>query len=150
MIKIVTGDLLYAAEDIIGHQVNCKSVMGSGIARAIRDRYEAAYVGYMNYCHGKKPHDLLGSCHVVDVGNGRFVAHLFGQLNYGREKQLYTRYDALENALRKLCEFAKSNQLSVALPYNIGCGLANGNWNVVERIIARVFDDIEVTLYKVK
>ncbi|GFN32439.1 hypothetical protein PCURB6_26990 [Paenibacillus curdlanolyticus] len=147
VIKIVEGDLMNATENIIGHQVNCQSVMGSGVARAIRDTYEAAYVGYMNYCDGKEPYDLLGTCHLVDIGNGKFVAHLFGQLNYGRTKYRYTDYIALKEALYKLKVIAKRNNLSVALPYNIGCGLANGDWKVVSQIIEEVFEDYEVTLY---
>ncbi|MET3289633.1 UNVERIFIED_CONTAM: O-acetyl-ADP-ribose deacetylase (regulator of RNase III) [Brevibacillus sp. OAP136] len=36
---IKKGDLLQASEPIIGHQVNCQGVMGSGIAKAIWVRY---------------------------------------------------------------------------------------------------------------
>ena len=38
MIKTVVGDLLDATEDIIVQQVNCRSVMGSGVAKAIYTR----------------------------------------------------------------------------------------------------------------
>ena len=31
MLKVIDGDLLDAKEDIIGHQVNCQGVMGSGV-----------------------------------------------------------------------------------------------------------------------
>ncbi|WP_396136111.1 hypothetical protein [Brevibacillus brevis] len=36
-VKIVNGDLLQATEDIIGHQVNCQCVMGSGVAKFERE-----------------------------------------------------------------------------------------------------------------
>lgn len=36
MIKIIQGDLLEAKENIIAHQVNCKGVMGSGVAKQIK------------------------------------------------------------------------------------------------------------------
>ena len=39
MVKIVVGDLLNAAEDIIVQQVNCRSAMGSGLAKAIYTRW---------------------------------------------------------------------------------------------------------------
>ena len=39
MIKTVVGDLLDATEDIIVQQVNCRSVMGSGVAKAIYTRW---------------------------------------------------------------------------------------------------------------
>jgi hypothetical protein len=47
-----------------------------------------------------------------------------------------------------LKEEAKKQGLRVALPYNIGCGLANGEWSVVEPMIEEVFSDYEVMLYK--
>lgn len=150
MIRIVEGNLLDATENIIGHQVNCQGVMGSGVAKAIKDRWKSAYFGYINYCYGKHPYDLLGDMLLVDLGERRFVGHLFGQLNYGRNKVRYTDYEALKEALIKLKTVAEHNKLSVALPYGIGCGLANGDWNVVYKIIEEVFQDYEVSLYKLK
>lgn len=50
MIKIIEGNLLEASEDIIGHQVNCQSVMGSGIAKSIRDKYSELYPSYKQFC----------------------------------------------------------------------------------------------------
>lgn len=43
---------------------------------------------------------------------------------------------------------AKDLKLTVCMPYKIGCGIANGDWETVENIIAKVFEDYEVTLYK--
>ncbi|MFD1905034.1 Appr-1-p processing enzyme family protein [Paenibacillus rhizoplanae] len=91
---------------------------------------------------------MLGHCQLVQTG-AKYTANLFGQLNYGRSKTRYTDYAALEKALATLKTEAKAKGLSVALPYNIGCGLANGEWSVVERIIGTVFEDYEVTLYKI-
>lgn len=148
MIKIIEGNLLDASEDIIGHQVNCQGVMGSGVAKSIKDKWRTAYIGYSNYCFEKNPCDLLGELLLVNVSDNKFIAHLFGQQNYGRRKVRYTDYDALEQALHKLRTVAERNKLSVALPYNIGCGLANGDWNVVYEIIDKVFSDYQLTLYK--
>lgn len=149
MARIVKGNLLNAIEDIIGHQVNCQGVMGSGVAKGIKDKWRAAYNGYCNYCHDKNPYELLGDSLIIDVGS-KYVAHLFGQLNYGRVKERYTDYDALRNALHSLKEVAKRSDLSIALPYGIGCGLANGEWSTVYQIIDDVFSDYEVALYKLE
>ncbi|WP_051286974.1 hypothetical protein [Paenibacillus taiwanensis] len=92
---------------------------------------------------------LLGQCQIVHTGS-KVVANLFGQLNYGRQKTVYTNYEDLKAALETLRDYAALNHLSVALPYNIGCGLANGDWNVVSHILSDVFMEYEVTLYKLK
>ena len=73
---IVHGDLLKASEDIIGHQVNCKGVMGSGVDKLIKEKYPEAF-----------------------CANGKTVANLFAQLKYGRGKEQYTDYSAEETVL---------------------------------------------------
>lgn len=71
-------------------------------------------------------------------------------MNYGRQKVRYTDYDALRSALVSLKRLAVDHDRTVALPWMIGCGLANGDWNVVYKIIEEVFEDYEVSLYKLK
>jgi O-acetyl-ADP-ribose deacetylase (regulator of RNase III) len=149
MIKIVEGNLLEASEDILGHQVNCQSVMRSGIAKSLRDKYSNLYPSYKQFCKNHNPHDLLGKCHIVKTG-GKYTANIFGQLNYGKQKVRYTDYDALREGLISLKVRAVKHNLSVALPWMIGCGLANGDWDVVYKIIDEVFEDYEVSLYKMK
>lgn len=146
-IRIIQGDFIKAEEDVLGHQVNCQGVMGSGIAKALRDTYSNLYPSYKEFCANHPPHELLGKCQIVKT-DSKYVANVFGQLNYGRRKVRYTDYDALKSGLKTLRDNAEKNNLSVALPYNIGCGLANGEWNVVEGIIENVFNDYDVTLYK--
>lgn len=44
MIEIIEHDLLMLDCDIICHQVNCQSVMGSGIAKQIKTKYPNVYI----------------------------------------------------------------------------------------------------------
>jgi O-acetyl-ADP-ribose deacetylase (regulator of RNase III) len=150
MIKFVHGNLLDATENIICHQVNCQGVMGSGLAKQIRDKYPSVYLKYNSFCNGKSPKELLGQMQIVQLSGDKGVANLFGQLNYGRDKSvIYTDYHALHNSFLQLKDFAEFRELSVAIPYNIGCGLANGDWNVVRGIIETTFKDCDyVTIYK--
>ncbi|WP_139991842.1 macro domain-containing protein [Paenibacillus paridis] len=148
-VKIIQGDLTNAKEDILGHQVNCQGVMGSGIARVIRTKYPEAYHAFIEKSKNTSNHKkLLGECQLIDSKGDKKIANLFGQFYFGKSSQLYTDYDALRKALTTLKQRAAEAQLSVALPYNIGCGLANGDWNVVSNIIEEVFEDYEVTLYQ--
>jgi len=43
---------------------------------------------------------------------------------------------------------AKKNNLSIAIPYGIGCGLAGGKWDIVYDIIEEVFNDYDVVIYR--
>jgi len=146
---IVNGDLLKASEDIIGHQVNCKGVMGSGVAKLIKEKYPEAFEFYKDKCNATvDKQELLGVCQLVESAKGKTIANLFGQLKYGRGKEQYTDYAALEGALIDLKNSAMKTNSSIALPFNIGCGLANGSWDVVSKMIDEIYSDYDVTLYK--
>lgn len=150
MIKIVEGNLLNATEDIIGHQVNCKGVMGSGVALQIRNKYPEAYQQYQFFYHTfcKNPEKMLGMCQLVEITDtNKYVANLYGQLDYGRGKQ-QTNTNMLKTALIKLKNKAKDKSLSVALPYKIGSDRGGADWTEVSTIIDEVFSDYEVILYK--
>lgn len=148
MIKIVDGDILQAKENIIAHQTNCLGVMGSGLAKQIRAKYPNVFEQYRKFFINNK-FTALGQCQIVKAEDDKYIANLFGQYNYGRDKQ-YTDYKALEEALFSLKVSAKDHNKSVAIPFAIGCGLAGGSWDIVYKIIENVFDDYDVTLYKWK
>lgn len=146
-----SGDLLDCHENIIAHQVNCQGVMGAGLAKAIKSKYPVVFEKYQSACKWSDFKDssvLLGACQIVEVEKDKkWVANLFGQDRYGKGKQ-FTDYDALRRALTKLREHAEKHQLSVALPDQLGCGLAGGDWNIVRRMIEEVFHNYYVTIYK--
>ena len=60
MVNYVKGNLLDSDCDYICHQVNCQGVMGSGIARQIRERWPRVYDGYKNFCKYVGSDSLLG------------------------------------------------------------------------------------------
>jgi O-acetyl-ADP-ribose deacetylase (regulator of RNase III) len=151
MIKIVEGNILNATEKLICHQVNCMGVMGSGLAKQLRNKYPKLYTSYKKFCKECKdnnPKTLLGDVQTVPMPDGKVIVNLFGQYGYGRDKQ-YTDYKALKESLESILCIAKMcDNDSIALPYALGCGLAGGDWNVVYRIIKEVFNDYDVTIYK--
>ena len=59
MVEICNGDVLDSGADVICHQVNCRGVMGAGIARQIKKRYYWAYEQYKARCNKYKGADLL-------------------------------------------------------------------------------------------
>lgn len=132
--ELVQKDILTIRKGIICHQVNCMGVMGSGIAKAIRDKWPMVYEDYSKVCSEIPPHQLLGMYQLVEVADQLYVCNLFGQFNYGRAHgKVYTQYDAFESSLLGLCnsEVAK-NGLWVYVPYRIASNLAGGKWEEVE------------------
>lgn len=134
--KFMLGDLLDVQEGIIVHQVNCRRRMASGIARQIRDKYPKHYEDYMN------TDPELGNVCISHVGDRLYVAGTFSQDGYGYTKEItYTDYNALFAALETVNTYSVKTGLQVYLPYKIGCGLGNGDWDTVLYIIKRTIPD---------
>lgn len=143
-IKIIEGNLLEINVNVIAHQVNCKGVMGAGLAKQIRSRYPDVYTSYKKACNAQT--DLLGKVQLVATPDCR-VANLFSQSNYGTGK-CYTNYEALAMCLTKLRYRMETLGLKeLGLPYGLGCGLAGGDWKIVYEIIRDVFTPSEITVY---
>jgi O-acetyl-ADP-ribose deacetylase (regulator of RNase III) len=146
MIYRIVGDLLKQDKvDIICHQANTKGVMGAGIALQIKRIYPEVYQKYKLYCD-QYGSDLLGKTLYVNCNDGKIVANLFGQDGFGRGF-CQTDYTALDMALSKLANTANLTQKSVGLPYKMGCGLAGGDWKIVNEIIEKYFGNSKVNCY---
>lgn len=149
MIEVIHANILTAKEDIIVQQVNCRGVMGAGLALAIRKKYPEVYDKYMIACNTVNPEDLLGKVQKVITYDNKIIINMFSQLNYGRGS-VQTDYEAMRKCLYKIYLYAKLNKLTVAIPYNIGCGLAGGTWAKVLNIIDKTFKDKSIIkLYKI-
>lgn len=154
MISIIKGDITNAKENIICHQVNCQGVMGSGVAKALFTKYPQMKKDYLEYyaenSESHLPEDLLGRVIFTRIAKNQYIASVFGQLSYGRHKGVvYTNYEALEDGLKYVGKIAGDDK-SIAIPYFIGCGLANGSWDIVYDIIDCVLGDKNVVLYQYK
>ena len=150
MIEIITGDLLEATENIIAHQVNSMRKMNSGVAKGIRHKFPTAYTDYMNQTQGELPQSLLGKVIVSNVGVNKYVAHLFGQMDYGYDGKRYTSYDALYDSLSKLKDMAQKAEKSIAIPYKIGSDRGGADWDIVYKMIEKIFKDYKITIYKLE
>ena len=162
MILTTQRDITEADEDIIAHQVNCQAAMGSGVALALMKKFPSLKKEYLKFCEQyDSPESRLGEVQILTLNTGwaskivgkehtKIIANLFGQLEYGRDaNKRYTDYAALEKGLKTLKDYAKERNLSVCLPYGIGCGLANGDWTVVYSMIEDIFSDYQVRLYRI-
>lgn len=123
-------NLLDVENGIIGHQVNCKGVMGIGLALDIRKKYPLVYTHYIRNTPS------LGEVQFVCVSQSPllYVANMAGQLSYGRTG-VHTNYEALGKCLEEVHSFSIKHDLPIYLPFGIGCGYAGGNWYKVENLI---------------
>ncbi|PLC14199.1 hypothetical protein BV582_21780 [Bacillus paralicheniformis] len=156
MINIVKGNILDASEDIIVQQVNCKGVMGAGLAKAILNKYPNVKKEYQSFRNfnlnkGLAEKELLGLVNYVRVTDGKVIANVFAQVNIKKnryDKTVYTQTEALTKGLKEVKELSKQLNKSIAIPYGIGCGLAGGDWSIISELIDSIFSGYNVTIYK--
>lgn len=130
--EIISANLLSISSGIITHQVNCRGVMGAGLAKALRKKYPVIFPEYRQLCINGQLRP--GMIQLICVADGLYICNLAGQDGYGTNRR-YTDYDALQTALVKLHRVSISLDLPVYIPYHMGCGLGGGDWSIVSRLI---------------
>ena len=149
MIKYFKGDVLTSDADVILHQVNCKGVMGAGLALQIKKKYPKVFSDYCLLCsHASPSSSLLGSVLFVPVRTDQSIGNLFAQdgfASYGIGLYCLTQYDKLRECMKIINERYKGK--TVALPHKLGCGLAGGNWDIVLEIIKEELKDCNVEIW---
>lgn len=154
---------------VLFHQVNCQGKMAAGIGKAIKQQYPQHYEDYLLEL---SPLHINTTCTINEVAFGSFVettvegedllSHggdyklivgLFGQFYYGRDKR-QTNYAALIHAIvlwfrsTLMVDFSETQFI---VPKGVGCGLAGGDWKLVELLLKEVEDmfNIEFTICEI-
>ena len=115
----------------------------------------------INYTHGTSP--LLspfkqGQIQLVKVDRDLWVCNLIGQSGCGRYQGLApVRYGSIHEGLLRLREVWQNDALQYGEKFSIhmprmGCGLAGGNWDEIQKMLYHVFynEDISLTVYDYK
>lgn len=140
-IQYVKGDLFMTDATHILHGCNAQGVMGSGIARIIRDTYPYAYKCYTER-HQIQPWKL-GEIQVVQCRD-RIIINAITQQFYGKDGIRYVSYDAVANAMKNVEENLYG--ITLAMPM-IGAGLGGGDWKVIEAIIESELKTVKPIVY---
>lgn len=132
---IIKGNILNIKQGAICHQVNCRGVAGSGLAKQIANKYPNWQMEYKSSCYNIS----LGSTTKHIVNSTLYIVNIFSQDGYGKNRR-HTNYAALGHALTYIkWNYPKwiNDGLTgkIYIPYGIGCGLGGGNWDIVSEII---------------
>lgn len=142
------GDLLDATEAFIAQQCNCVTVKSHGLSAAIAKRWPWADV----YAK-RKPRsantaltpDIPGTIEIIKGPDDLSVVCMFAQWTPGKPgawtdkyPKTYTDITATQRTeWFRQCLKAMDEEIDspVAVPYQIGCGLAGGNWNTYKAML---------------
>lgn len=147
MIRRKFGDLLHEVkEGIIVHGCNAQGRMGGGIALQVKETYPQAYQAYRD--HYEKYGLKVGEVIMVEVRPRLYIANAITQEFYGwASDTVYVDYDGLQTCFEEISDIARLRKMDVHFPL-IGCGLANGEWEIVsQRINAGLAPSIKRTLW---
>lgn len=143
MVVYKTGDILKSDAEVIVHGCNCKNNMGAGIAVQIKQRFPRAWAEDQKTVWGDV--NKLGNFTFVssfnEYGHTVVIVNAYTQYNYTAH-EVDVDYDALEEAMERICEMWPDKVISMP---RIGCGLAGGDWEVVEEILSRISDKHDMT-----
>jgi hypothetical protein len=141
--KIINKDILTVEKGIICQQVNAMGVMGSGLAKQIKEKWPEVIEPYQKFCkkYDYWRMDLLGKSLQIPINEKLVIANIFGQFNYGYDKRRYTDYCALNQGFFNLRSWNGIARLDIYFPHNFGCDRGGGDWKIVEKMIDYYFSN---------
>lgn len=136
----VKGDAVQALVDgkvdFLMHCCNAQGVMGAGIARQVKDAFPESYQYYKRWCETSGKGKWLLGRNVVHSK----VINAIGQHTTGHGRQVH--YGAIASCIADLHERKEIRSAGmgmrptkIAVPYLMGCGLAGGDWEIVEELL---------------
>lgn len=127
--------MLEIERGLLFHQVNCKGVMGNGIAKAFAQKFPGLEDAYRKYIETHRI-NLLGQVFVYKVSDELYIINIFGQDGVSTKHRM-TSYDATVRAFESFkSDFA---DLPLYFPHKMGCGLGGGDWQIYSAIIQAYF-----------
>ena len=152
-IKIINGDLLDASDSYIAHQCNCISTNAKTLAELIFNKYPYSN-SYSKRINGLK--STYGNPGTIEIfGNTEpYIINMYAQYYPTKSKypndSVNKRIEWFKECLTYISKIENIQTKTIAMPYNIGCGAAGGDWNVYYKILTDFAnkEKIHITLYK--
>jgi O-acetyl-ADP-ribose deacetylase (regulator of RNase III) len=147
-IEYRSGDLFNTDIELILHGTNAKGVMGSGVAKIVRELFPGAYEAYTLWC---SKGFRLGQYLAVPE-RGKVIINAVTQQNYGKaaiqqgpNAVRYVSYDAVAEIMHSLNKTYSGS--TIAMP-TVGAALGGGDWNVIAAIIESELKTVQAVVYR--
>ena len=136
--EIKYGDIFESDAEALVNTVNCKGVMGRGLALQFKRRYPENYVAYRNECQAGRM--VLGRVHVFDTGrvSPRYIINFPTKDHWRNSSSLADIADGL-NSLES--EVRRLGIGSIAIPA-LGCDLGGLDWDEVRPLIVSTVEQL--------
>jgi len=153
-IKFVEGNIFtYPGLDAICHGVNCKGIMGAGIAEEIRQKFPLMYNQYVMLC--QNGHLRTGMVFVYPhfygwESNFEEVKEAGLSAVYNLATQDYpgpcAKLEYIRKSVKVMIEDAEHQGIKTIGVPRLGAGIGGLDWNVVKRLLEELGSSTEVGL----
>ena len=152
-IKFIKGDATQPegnGNKIIIHCCNDIGAWGAGFVIALSNKWPEPEQYYRQWFKDKESQAVefkLGRAIICQVVDSIYVMNIIGQKGIAnKNNQSPIVYDAIRNGVKQVKFYANLLNASVHMP-RMGCGLAGGKWEEIEKIINEELCGIQVTVY---
>ena len=146
--RTIHGDIIRLAKegafDVIAHGCNCFHTMGGGLAAQVKRHFPEAYEADLETAYGDRA--KLGTCSIAVAAtpSGEVtIVNAYTQFQPSMGGGVDVDYDAVRHAMVWLK--AHYTRRRIGLP-QIGAGLAGGDWNRIQAIMADELGDEDVSI----
>lgn len=150
--KLINGDVRSPIGDgnkFICHCCNNENLMGSGVALALSQKWSKVKSEYHNWANTSPETFILGNIQLVWVENNIGVINMIGQNGIkSKSNPIPVKYDALEKCFKKVKHLSEKYNASIHIPEKIGSDRAGGDWAIVQEIIGKELENLEVIIYR--
>ena len=143
MITYIKGDLIkdFQNYEVIVHGCNCFNSFGGGFAAGVAARFPEAYMEDLKTKKGDRA--KLGTYTHKHISKDNVtIVNAYTQYAFGG-KAIHADYDAIRSVFKKINKDFDGKKIGMPL---IGAGLANGDWNTIEKIIQEELPQQDVTV----
>ena len=133
MIYKENSDITKVKSGIIAHGVNCQGAMGSGVAKALCEKWPEIKTKYLKDYKIYRPE--LGEIKRIDINKKLLVFNCYTQEYYGYNNETYANLYSILFSLSIIVENYNPKQINIP---KIGCGLGGLHWDNVEEKLLRL------------
>ena len=143
-ISFIQGDLFETDMETIVITVNCKGVMGKGIALRLKKTAKPAYEKYRELCDAGEMN--MGKSVIydepIDVLQGKTILFFPTKFHWRSRSELFQ----IKNGLKHFVEnYHDMGIESIAFPA-LGCGNGGLNWNDVKPVMIEFLEDLDIKI----
>jgi O-acetyl-ADP-ribose deacetylase (regulator of RNase III) len=136
------GDVLAGNVGFVVHGCNSAGVMGSGIAKQVKEEHPGCFDAYRQHLaslHAARNNPLGTNC-LYEVRPDFIIVNAITQDSFGRETgKRYVDYRAVQSCFENVAYLVSQSAFKSVHYPQIGAGLGGGDWSIISDIIDCAF-----------